>query len=261
MNNDGLKKQEKKEQLRIAREKLKESGKNPTEIGKSNLLKILLLIYWWGYTSPTIAQIFLGITRGGYLQKLTTHGWLKKVKTESGSPKFIYTLTESGLAEAERHSSTQVQYVEIDPYRINQQLLRHNLLAQEITINSLLVGAIDDYQSERMLAIQDKQGQKRVDVCWLKNSMKIGIEIELTKKWDRKFDEFIGGVINALENNNYSQFIIFSDSPAIISAYSLAMQPDATYRTWKKNTKGGWQIDEVTPVPDWLKNKVLFQLI
>lgn len=135
MSNIDLTKVEKNEQLRIARKKLKESGRSPTEIGRSNLLKVLLLIYRWGYTTPSIVQLFLAITRGGYLQKLTTQGWLKKVKTESGNPKFIYTLTESGLSEAERHSSTQVQYVEIDPYKINQQLLRHNLLAQEITIN------------------------------------------------------------------------------------------------------------------------------
>ncbi len=225
MNNPNPPKMDRATQLQLAREKLQKSGKNPTEIGKSNLLKILLLIYRWGYTSPTIAQIFLGITRGGYLQKLTDQGFLRKVKTESGNPKFIYTLTGTGLAEAERHSSNQVQYVEIDPYRINQQLLRHNLIAQEITINSLLAGVIDDYQSERMLSIQDKPGQKRVDACWLKSIVKIGIEIELSKKWDRKLDEFVGGVISAIENNIYSQFIIFSDSPAIIAAYSVAMQP------------------------------------
>lgn len=261
MSNINLEKLGKTEQLRLAREKLQKSGKNPTEIGKSNLLKILLLIYQWGYTSPTNAQTFLGITRGGYLQRLTEQGWLKKVKTESGNPKFIYTLTESGLAEAERYASFQIRYVEIDPYRINQQLLRHNLLAQEITINALKSGVIDDYQSERMLSIQDKPGQKRVDACWLKATIKIGIEIELSKKWDRKLDEFVSGVINALENNNYSQFIIFSDSPAIISAYSAAMQPSTCYRSWKKNNKGIWQADEVKTVPVWLINKVSFQLI
>lgn len=112
-----------------------------------------------------------------------------------------------------------------------------------------------------MLATQDKLGQKRVDACWLKATIKIGIEIELSKKWDRKLDEFVSGVINALENNIYSQFIIFSDSPAIISTYSLAMRPNTTYRTWKKNNKGLWQVDEVITVPTWLINKVSFQLI
>jgi hypothetical protein len=167
MNNPNPPKMDRATQLQLAREKLQKSGKNPTEIGKSNLLKILLLIYRWGYTSPTIAQIFLGITRGGYLQKLTNQGLLRKVKTESGNPKYIFTLTESGLSEAERHATTHVQYIEIDPYRINQQLFRHNLLAQEITISAVVSGAVDDYLSERMLSVQDKPGQKRVDACWL----------------------------------------------------------------------------------------------
>jgi hypothetical protein len=262
MNDADLKKMGKMEQLQLARAKLKETGQSPTVIGRSNLLKVLLLIYRWGYTTPSITQLLLGITKGGYLQKLTEQGWLKKVTTESGNPQAIYTLTETGLGEAERNAAIQIRYVEIDPYRINQQLLRHNLLAQEITINALKSGVIDDYRSERMLSTQDKPGQKRVDACWLKSqTIKIGIEIELSKKWDRKLDEFVGGVINALENNIYSQFIIFSDSPAIISAYSLAMQPDTTYRTWKKNNKGVWQVDEVKKVPAWLVNKVSFQLI
>jgi hypothetical protein len=262
MSSIDLKKLEKTEQLKLARAKLRETGQSPTVIGKSNLLKTLLLIYLWGYTIPSIVQLFLGITRGGYLQKLTEQGWLRKVKTESGNPQAIYTLTESGVAEAERHAAIQIRYIEIDPYRINQQLLRHNLLAQEITINALISGVIDDYQSERMLSTQDKPGQKRVDACWLKSTtIKIGIEIELSKKWDRKLDQFVSGVINALENNIYNQFIIFSDSTAIIVGYSTAMKAGSPLKTWKKDQKGFWKVEKTDVVPDWLLNKVSFQLI
>lgn len=135
---------EKYVQLAFARNKLKEIGKSPTELGKLNRLKTLDLIYRWGCTSPSIVQNFLGMTKGGYLHRLSAQGLLKKVRTESGVPEFIYTLTEAGLQEAERHALKPIRYPEIDPYKISQQLIRHNLLCQEITMNSLKAGTIDD---------------------------------------------------------------------------------------------------------------------
>lgn len=260
MSND-LTKVEKGEQLRIAREKLKGIGKSPTELGKANRLKVLDLIYKWGCTSPSIVQNFLEITKGGYLQKLSEQRLLKKVKTESGNPQFIYTLTETGLADAERHALTQIRYAEIDPYRINQQLLRHNLLAQAITVNSLMAGAIDDYLSERMISIQDASGQKRVDAVWIKAGIHIGVEIELSKKWERDLDDFVLKIITAIQSEKYSQFIIFSDSPAIIAGYSSAMKAGSPLKIWKKDQKGFWKVEKIDVVPDWLLNKVSFQLI
>lgn len=257
--NDHLKSIGKNEQLRIAREKLKDSGQNPTEIGKLNRLKILLLIYMWGYTSPTIAQIFLGITRGGYLQKLTDQGFLKKIRIESGLPQFVYTLSVIGLQEAERNADQFIRYVELNGFK--QDKVYHNLLAQTVTINSLKEGVIDSYLSERMLAAQDELGQKRVDVAWIKNTIKIGVEIELTKKWERDLDDFVLKIITAIQSRKYSQFIIFSDSPAIIAGYSSAMKAGSPLKIWKKDQKGFWKVEKIDVVPDWLLNKVSFQLI
>jgi hypothetical protein len=96
----------KMEQLRLAREKLKECGLSPIKLGKLNLLKTLGLIYRRGYTSSTIVQGYLGITKGGYLQKLTEQGYLKSSRIEAvraDLPKAFYTLTSLGLEEAENH--------------------------------------------------------------------------------------------------------------------------------------------------------------
>lgn len=249
-------------QLELAREKLKRIGKSPNELGKLHRLMTYDLIYKWGCTSPSIIQAFLGITKGGYLQKLTDQGFLKKTKTESGKPKYIYTLTRAGLEEAERHSMVLLPYPEIDPYRANQQLLRHNLLVQSATVNALVLGGIDEYESERMVSIcGDKPGEKRVDACWIKSGIRTGIEFELTKKWERKLDEFVYQIIIALQNKKYDQFIIFSDAQAIISGYSAAMKTGALINIWRKNIKGAWIVDRTETVPAWLSDKISFQLI
>lgn len=249
------------EQLALAREKLKSLGKSPTLIGKENRLKVFDLIYRWGYTTSSIAQGYLGITKGGYLQKLSDQGLLKKTKTESGKPTHIYTLSESGLQEAERHAESSIRYIEIDPYRINQQLLRHNLIAQELTINSLIAGVIDDYISERTLAVKDVAMQKRVDVVWKKAQSSIAVEVELSKKWERDLDDFILKIHSAIADKKYDRFIVFSDSKAIVNGYAEAMKPGASVRIWQKNDRGNWKTESTMVVPAWLIDKVSFQLI
>ena len=262
MSNTDLPRLEKNEQLRLAREKLKARGLSPTIIGKLNRLKVIDLIYKWGYTSPTIVQILLEITKGGYLPKLTDQGLLKKIRLEAigaDIPQFIYILTNMGLAEAERHANGLIEYVELNG--IKQNLVRHNLLVQATTINAMHQGVIDDYFSERMLATQDVLGQKRVDAVWIKAGIKIGVEMELTKKWERDLDDFVLKTITAISDGKYSQFIIFSDSEAIIKGYTEAIKPGVPLRVWQKNEKGLWRVEKTITVPDWLLNKVSFQLL
>lgn len=262
MSNANLPKLEKNEQLRIARAKLKERGLSPTKLDKINRLKTLDLIYKWGYTSSNIVQNLLGVTKGGYLQKLAEQGYLKSARIEAvraDLPKAIYTLTSLGLEEAERHAHQHIRYIEINGFK--QDKIRHNLLAQQVTINAMNEGVIDDYLSERMLATKDTSGKKRVDVAWSKADINIGVEIELSKKWERDLDDFVLKIITAIQSGKYNRFLIFSDSPAIISAYSSAMKAGENLRIWKKDQKLFWRVEKTETIPDWLLTKVLFQLL
>lgn len=121
-------------QLAAARFALASTGKSPKEIGIQSRLKTFELIYRCGYTSASIGQVLVNKTSGGYLKKLADQGWLRATKTESGSPLSYFTLSEKGLEEAERHSSALYKYLEIDPYKVNQQTIRHNLIAQYSTL-------------------------------------------------------------------------------------------------------------------------------
>lgn len=259
--------EEKWEQLKAARTSLAERGSSPRKISLESRMTIINWNYLWGYTSSSIIQDRLGRTSGGYGNKLAAQGWLTATKTESGIPRVFYTLTEMGLQEAERYAPELYRYPESDPYRVNQKLLRHNLLAQKITIDAIRSGLISGFETERMLAKKgDKSGVKRPDVVLITtNKLRIGIEVELSAKWARDLDDFVLGIVRALDSttheSNFSRFTIASDSPAIIDRYKKAMAPGARLNTWVKNQRNHWVVDKTIMVPDWLILKIDFQLI
>lgn len=263
-----LNKEKLNDQLAAARFVIAQSGKNPRQIGKESRLKILKWIYSWGYTSSSIGQLLLHRTSGGYLQKLAKQNWVVSTKTKSGLPASYFTLSQIGLEDAERHSLTLSKYAEIDQFKVEQSKIRHYLIAQESTIRALESGVIVDYETERMFLSQgDALGLKRPDIIWVTNlGSRLGVEIELSAKWERLLDDFVLNIIRALKSNDdskpkFNRFIIISDSPAIIKRYQAAMQPDAEGSSWMKNNRGHWVVDKIYKIPAWLITQVDFQLI
>lgn len=255
-------------QLAAARAVLAATGKSPRQIGVESRLAVIQWIYHWGNSSATSIQELLNRTAAGYAQKLARQGWLQAVNTESGTPKCYFTLSEPGLQEAERHAVVLLRYPEIDPYRVNQKLIRHNLIAQHATINALNAGLAVDYLTERMLSqTVNKVGEKIPDVVWITVSgLHIGVEVELSAKWERDLDQFVMGVIRALMAQNdkpakYDRFVIITDSPAIKKRYSDAFQPNANLSVWKKDDRQHWVIDKTAKVPDWVIGKIDFHLM
>lgn len=255
-------------QLAAARDILAATGKSPRKIGEESRLAVIQWIYRWGYSSATSVQQLLDRTAAGYAQKLARQGWLQAVNTESGTPKCYFTLSELGLQEAERHAEVLLRYQEVEPFRVNQKLIRHNLIGQHATINAMLTGLAVDYLTERMI-IQagNKPGEKTPDVVWITTSgLRVGVEVELSAKWERDLDQFVLGVIRALSSKNdkpakYDRFAIITDSPAIKKRYNDAFQPDTTLPLWKKDDRQHWVIDKTNKVPDWVIGKIDFHLL
>ncbi|CAG0942233.1 hypothetical protein ANRL1_00869 [Anaerolineae bacterium] len=255
-------------QLEDARAALAKCGKSPRQIAHESRLKVVDWIYRWGCTSSPLIQELLGKSSGGYAQKLTRQGWLVATRTESGTPSHFFTLSEHGIQEAERHTMHLYRYPEVDPYRVSQQLLRHNLLAQQITANALLSGAIENYETERMFI--EGKGQSHIkipDVAWTSSSgLRIAVEVELSAKWGRNLDDFVLNICTGLQRGNgkraqCDRFLIMSDSRAIIERYRMAMQPGTQVNIWAKNQRNHWVIDKTVTVPDWLIQKVDFKLL
>ena len=255
-------------QLAAARMILAATGKSPRQIGEESRLKVIQFIYQFGYTSAGMVQLLLNRTAAGYAQKLARQGWLVATKTISGNPVSIFTLSERGLQEAERHSPALYRYPETDPYRVNQQQIRHYLLAQQSTINAINAGVIKGFETERMIdQAGDKPGVKKPDAVWIgKTGLRIAVEIELSAKWARDLDDFVASIARALQSSNdpsaaYHRFAIISDSKAIIERYRAAVAPNQPLAIWEKNQRGHWVVDHTSNVPAWLISKIDFQLV
>lgn len=223
-------------------------------------------IYRFGFTSSQVLRLCLNKESSSWASIAVARGWLRSTRTESGMPPVIYTLSETGLELAHHHATKLLPYVEIDPYRVNQSKVRHDLLVQKLSITALREGAIVSVTTERELSEGDERGQKRADAIWhLADGRKLGIELELSAKWGRKLDDFICAIANALDPERgpgrLDGFAVITDSEAICSRYRHAMRPDEPLRKWKKNARQHWVVDEDGIVPNWLHSQVDFRVI
>lgn len=108
---------------------------SPTAFGALRDRKILEWIWKWGYSTKPIIQKLTQTSRHGICDRLVKRGLLKETKTESGLPvRSFFTLTDNGLAEVERHAMKLHKYDFLDPFRVRQNMLRHDLLAQSFTL-------------------------------------------------------------------------------------------------------------------------------
>ncbi len=251
-------------QLAVARAVLAATGKSPRQLGRENEEAVRDWVYQWGFTSSQIIQDYLERTSGRYAGKLAKKGLLVETKTQSGTPQSIFTLSQQGLELTERGAFEVYPYPEIDPYYVRQDLLRHNLLAQQVTLEALRNKTIRNFLTERM--IDHHPSVKRPDVVWYPQAggLPTGVEIELSAKWGRRLDQFVLGTKNAIDSGwdrHYNGFLILSDSPAILTRYKEAMQPNALLTKWKKDDRNRWVAEEVGRVPDWLISKVRFELL
>jgi len=223
-------------------------------------------IYRFGFSSAQVLRQCLNKESCSWLSTEVKRGWLRSTRTGSGVPTVIYTLTEMGLEFAHHHATKLLPYVELDPYRVSQPKIRHDLLVQKLSIAALRESAITQVTSERELNEGDQRGQKRADAIWhLADGKRLGIEMELSAKYGQKLDEFIGGIASSLdpkrEVNRLDSFCVITDSETICERYRVAMRPGQPMRRWKKNSRQHWVIEEEDSVPDYLQELVDFRVI
>lgn len=250
------------------------NGESPSERGEKKRRRALEWIHRWGYTSPDILRQVVGQAASGYSSKLSRAGLLVESRTQAGGvqkgvPKTVLTLSTAGLQEAERFSAQLLRYRELDPGRINQHLLRHNILAQQLTLNAMKSGSGNDFMTERMLDhTGDKKDEKKPDVIWsIDGARKLfAVEIELTAKWGRDLDDFVLKVCRALDARQgapkYDRFIIASDSPAIIERYKAALSTGTNFTLWRYDAHAKKYLENGSRhVPDWVPPRVTFEQV
>jgi len=251
--------------LQAGRQALADAGIAPRSKGKQRTTEALLWVYRWGWSTATTLEAQAGSERSGLAARLVKSGLLNRTKTEAGGgsrdvPQFIFTLTESGVAEVERSLDDAADLLpyDVDPYRINQALLRHDTMAQNATAKVIANGSVSRYETPRQMAAQSERNVKQHDVVWIKNDgSRYGIEIELSAKWERKLDDFILGCLQSISKKAVSQVIIVTDSKAIQSRYTAAFETDAVFSIWERDNRRYWHPTKEMQIPEELARRVV----
>jgi len=247
-------------------------GDSPLKRAQEKMARVLVWIYLHGFSTAEIIREVSRQKARGYAKRLVDAGLLVETRTEAGgfvrsTPVNYYTLSTTGLEEAERQSQVHIPYPEIDPWRVDQKKLRHGIIVQELTWFVVSLQLVEDYRTERMIGIGgDKSKVKRPDAVFIETDRsRTAIEVELSGKWERDLDDFIHKIIAALYcdgvgTGRYDRFHIISDQRKILDRYKEAMQPGAQLSVWAKSSRNRWERHTTGEVPKWLCEQVSFLL-
>lgn len=222
----------------------------PRTQGRLNESRIVKWIYRWGFTSSMMIQHVIQRTAGGAAAHYVRKGLIKATETGSGIPRNFYTLTRQGLELAEYNSNTKLRYPELEPYRVNQNQLRHDLLAQSLTLEQLHAQTIDGYAAPKEIQITLPR-HRRPDAIWLRGDGKhTALEVELTGKWDRSLDQFFTDAWASIEAGHYNNVHVVSTSAALLERYRKHITKGSVIPFWKKNMAGRWwPVSEILVTP------------
>ncbi len=176
------------------------NGKAPRTRGKENAIAVAKFLYRFGYSNARTLMQVIDVETDGWFRAARNRGDFAGVKTAGGE---LLVLTEQTLRLAEFHAEKLVPYPELDGAKINLSQVRHNLFAQNVTLRAMRGGSLAAYQTEREIMLGDARGIKRPDVVWIsKTGLRMAVEIELTSKWARHFDDFVAGIVAALDSSS-----------------------------------------------------------
>lgn len=241
------------------------TGLSPNVVANAHRTQAFTWTYQHGYTSGAVIQQLLQQAASGWAARAERRGWLQSLVPVAGWPLRIYALAAPALELVESLATSPVQYLELDMSRINQALIRHNLLVQQTSLLALREGIAVRVESERQFTSFDQQLQKRPDSVWhLADGRRIGIEVELSGKWGRHLDQFVCSVIEAMSPREgvlprLDGFQIFAVSPALIDRYRAALAAGAPLAVWGKDNKGNWRVLARRDVPHWVTGRVDFR--
>lgn len=242
-------------------------GAAPRIKGWQNQLAVVDWLYRFGYSSAAVLQDVLSKQSSGWAATAERRGLLQSVRTVSRVPPRLYLLAADGLELAEQHADELLPYPEIDPARVNQSMLRHNLLVQSLTAKELLAKRIVSFTSERQLSSDLPRGVKRPDVIWeLSSGTRVAVEVELTAKWGRHLDDFVAALVRGLQGDSrkesaFDRVAVITTSPAIAERYTAALAGGAPLRTWVKDQRGHWRVERQESVPPEIGRRVAMKVL
>lgn len=246
---------------------------SPRARGQEKVLLALRWIYRWGWSSPSLVEKVAKDNRNGLIGRLVKQGLVNKTPVAAGGlrdvPVSILTLTEAGVAQVEKciqHENDLLPY-NLNPLRIPAATLRHDLLAQRVTAKAFIAEKIIGFLTPSELQRRSEKGTKQPDAVWLKDGLRMALEVELSAKWSRALDQFVAGYVAALsgtttgEQSRFDQLLLLSDSPAILARYKKAISPGANFGVWQKDDSRHWVQIGTRKVPASVEGKLICKLI
>ena len=238
------------------------------EAGEARMLKLLMWIYRWGWTSPSVANRHADPHRNGLIERAVKAGLIEKIKTDGGGardvPTAVLLLTKAGAAEVERHFDDPDQLLPLTK-KAPFELLRHNSICQRKALDFMSAGDEIETEKELMRYLGDDEnpsraGQKVPDFIVVGEQLDQAVEVELTGKWGRDFDQMAERIFRALSENAYQQCLFLSDSPAILKRYQKALQPGGAVNKWVKSS-GRWIGMGRIAITHDFTNQLFFELL
>ncbi len=256
---------------RIAKARSTITGVNLRQKGEENRLKALILVCKFGVASIATISDHLGNQNQSVARKLTNAGFLREIILERaayteahGAVRKIVVLTRAAH-EFLVAMGVAIVYPELETGRINFNLVSHTLESQ-IAVSSLLKkGVIDDFETERMWGANNATS-KRFDVIGIKGNQRIGIEIELTPKNGRRFDEMCSGIVKALQaekdGEHHFTYALIYVRESIRVPYQKALQSGSKIGQWHINSGGKWvKTIRHFEVPTSIASRIFFPAI
>lgn len=252
---------------------------NPKKRGEDKAVEALDWIRRWGHSSPLIIDQLSGVKRRGLSKRLVDDGLLKVSMSASGGyfndvPHKILTLTPKGFQILDHFNQLNYGYDFSKP--VNQLELRHHHICQKLTLEYLLTSQnLMSFSTEIDRADKSILSLKQPDVVLrfdqtlpdliehgIQQLSTVALEIELTGKYDRKFDQFAHSTLIALgESGSYDEMEIYFDSAHQLARYKNAFMPGKEINVWEKNDRGYWEVEDKVVIPQNIKHKIQFKLL
>lgn len=220
---------------------------SPTAQGLAHRITVATWLYRWGFSSDFVIQRLLRKQATGWAARATERKFLRATSTAGGVPRRLYTLVTPGLELACQHAPRLLDYREQDPLAINQTTVRHELFCQHLALSMLRGAGTKCVLSGREWAPPAETRLKCPDfVVETPGGRKVGVEVELSAKFGRRLDEFVGDTFHTLSDDagfhQLDEFLIVSDIPALLARYKLAFGAGNLVRVWKKDQRGHWRV-------------------
>jgi hypothetical protein len=254
----------------LAREKslevLTSTGMTSLKRGAQKVDNAIAVIFRFGFSSSANLELIAQTIRSGFGSRLVQKNLAKRVEVRypSGHGQTVFYLTPDGLDRARQLTNSTSAYS--IPKRISTKNLRHDLLAQTLTIKMLNAGQIVDYLTPRELKNKSMANFKEFDVVWLSSKSKIGVEVELSAKFGKALDHFVYSCVLALnpdsdEEDKYTTIIIYLEEQSLVG-YSAAFKAGTKLKVWDAiGDIQEWKLIEEITIPEWVQKNVLFKLL